>query len=342
MLLLTGPDHQKAHREAELILTPALRWLESHATFFDPFRSGTLVGLNEIPLSELGILTLSLLRVSGSEETARATKTFLDVLEQACEQPVFRQRPFREPESLVSHLIVMAALELGGRLRVGNEREAFARLIKASNLCAPSLPPHRTMELRHAADLARLPVRMPTYRALYRRTAAARPLNPIFLSRAEHYIITHVIFYATDLGFEAPQGIDVAEQARLAGLIQQLLGMSVAAADLDLTAEFLLCSLALGHQGAFDEIAWSRIRASQQEDGAVPGRRAAHQQPSDHPRDAFDEVAASYHTTLVCALAALTAIHKLGDSADGSDDASLAKGRRVHAGTRALAGVAQP
>lgn len=211
---------------------------------------------------------------------------------------VYRDRPFREPETLVSHLVVAVALERGGRIDAGTYRAAIERLVEASTVAAPALPPHRRMELRHALDLARVRHTLPSYRALYRATLASQPVNPVFMTTAEAYILTHVIFYAADVGARAPAGIDAGERTRLGRLVERLLGMSVAARNWDLTAEMLLSTRCLRSSVALRDVAWECIADAQIADGAVPGTRW---QPD------ADVAETCYHTTLVTSLAALAA-----------------------------------
>jgi hypothetical protein len=331
-----GPAIRDENKTIERILHGCLTWLERNRSFFDPFRDGQLVGRSVIPLSELAILTLSLLRTRPTSfdqpSTARFAPQlahFLDVLEAAHRRPAFQERPFREPPSLVSHLIVRVALEHGGRLPAnGGDRAPFARLLTYGNLTAPSLPPHRTMELRHALDLAGVPSDLPPYRQLYERTAAARPLNPVFMSKAEAYVLTHVLFYAADLGFRAPLGIDPAERERLAILVDRLLGMSIVERNWDLVAEFILSANCLRSSSRFTAVAWDCLESAQRAGGAVPGTRAT--LPEGHGPDGppephgphgpwqgspgqdhhAGEVSTCYHTTLVTALAALSTIHR--------------------------------
>jgi hypothetical protein len=310
-----GPAIRDEHKTIEGILQGTLTWLDRNRSFFDPFRDGQLVGLSVIPLSELAILTLSLLRTRPPQSRhTEQLANFLDVLDEAYCRPAFQERPFREPQSLVSHLIVRVALEHGGRLPANGDRSLFARLLEYGNLTAPALPPHRTMELCHALDLAGIASTLPSYRRLYERTAAARPLNPVFMSKAEAYVLTHVLFYAADLGFRPALGIDQTERERLATLVDRLLGMSIVERNWDLVAEFILSANCLRTSSRFTAVAWDGLESAQRASGAVPGTRARRpdepgEQPPE-PHQAASEVSTCYHTTLVTALAALSSIHR--------------------------------
>ena len=163
------------------------------------------------------------------------------------------------------------------------------------------------MELRHALDLAHVCHELPTHHALYRRTTPAQPVNPIFVTKAEAYIITHVIFYAADLGHRPPTGISGRERCRLAKLVERLLGMHIVARNWDLTAEFILSAICLRKPCAFIELGWQCLVSAQRTDGAIPGIRAF---PVGNTVPATaDDIGACYHTTLVSALAALSELH---------------------------------
>jgi hypothetical protein len=277
------------------VLDGALSWLSSHLDHFDPFEQGSLTGFCEIPLAELSILALCGLR---SRTCPGDVRRFLDFIEEITHDPVYAERPFREPETLVSHLVAYAALESAGR-GVALDRRAVARIVDASTLTAPVLAPHRTMELRHALDLGRVRHHLPSYRQLYLRSAAAHRSNPIFMSRPETYVVTHVIFYATDLGNYHARGITDYERQVLARRVAQLLGMCVCERNWDLTAELIYCTYLLRSEEASPLLAeaWRCLAAAQLSDGAVPGPRADGTTEPDAD--------AVYHTTLVCALAAL-------------------------------------
>jgi len=288
------------------VLQGALAWLERHLDYFDPFKDGELSGLCEIPLAELGILTLAAVRCSEPVD-GTAVSAFVDALEEAYRDPRYEERPFREPETLVSHLIVAAALVHAGRLDPSSYRKAVARLVGASTLTAPSLPPHRMMELRHALDLAGVEHPLPSYRALFLDTLPARRINPIFAAASEAYVVTHVLFYAADLGYRRPAGLTERDRIRLGRLVTQLLGMYIVARNWDLTAELILSARCLDTTTPFVDVGWECIAAAQRSDGAVPGPR---NRPSDDkPLTPDEDVATCYHTTLVSSLAALAAIN---------------------------------
>lgn len=222
--------------------------------------------------------------------------SWLGLLESTHARAAYRDRPFREPETLVSHLVVEVALERAGRIDTSAYRAAVERLVAASTLTAPALPPHRRMELRHALDLAGVPHQLPSYGCLYRTTLPAHQVNPVFVTTPEAYILTHVIFYLADLGWRTPVDIRTPERARLGRLVERLLGMSIASGNWDLTAELILAARCLGTPAALRAAGWECIAAAQLPDGAVPGTRW---QPG------ADGAETCYHTTLVTSLAAL-------------------------------------
>jgi len=283
------------------VLDGARGWIDRHLEHFDPFKDGELSGLCEIPLTELALLEL--LDAGGAvtpDEPRRRRR--LELLASAQSAAAYRERPFREPETLVSHLLVAAALSAAGRADAPLDAAAIARLVRASTLTVPALPPHRTMELRHALDLCGIAHEMPSYAALFRATLAAHAPNPIFMSNPEAYILTHVVFYATDLGRRAPLGIDARERARLGRLAERLLGMYLAVGNWDLSAELIFTSRCLGTANAFADAGWRCIADAQTPDGGVPGTRWRSGLEPD------DDTATRYHTTLVTAIAATAEI----------------------------------
>ncbi len=286
-----------------------MSWIGKNLSQFDPFKNGELSGLCEIPLSELAILTLSAQHCLGTVDPSVVAR-FLDSLEAANHSPTYRERPFREPETMVPHLVVAAALERGGRLDGREFRTSFERLVEVSSVTAPALPPHRMMELHHALDLSGVNHRLPSYQMLYRRTMAAQPVNPIYVSRAESYVLTHVIFYAADLGHRPAEGISEDEIKRLAKLVRSLLGMYIIACDWDLTAELLLSAQCLRQPTRFDDLGWEALASAQRPDGAVPGLRARlrEDQVTGSGMGAESEAESCYHTTLVSALAGLAVL----------------------------------
>jgi hypothetical protein len=166
----------------ERVLEGALSWIVRHLDYFDPFKDGELSGLCEIPLAELAILVLCAIRPRGRARTKHVEK-FLDFLEDIHHRPEYWQRPFRAPETLVSHVVVAAALAHSGRLSFRSFRSPFEQLVLASTLMAPALAPHRHMELRHALDVARVSHALPSFRKLFLKTLAAHEVNPIMLTK---------------------------------------------------------------------------------------------------------------------------------------------------------------
>ena len=292
----------------EQVLQGALSWIDRHLDYFDPFEDGRLSGLCEIPLAELAILVLCAIRPSGRTRT-KIIEKFLDFLEDIHHRPEYWQRPFRAPETLVSHVIVAAALAHSGRISRRSYRAPFKRLVLASTLMAPALPPHRQMELRHALDVAGVSHALPSFRQLYLKTLAAYEVNPIMLTKDEAYVITHVLFYAADLGQRAPLGLIRGDIERLRKLVNQLLGMYISARNWDLTAELISSSHCLRSVSQFDSLGWKCIRSSQHSDGAIPGPRYEQAKQTQHSGRKKRIVEACYHTTVVSAMAALVSLH---------------------------------
>ena len=164
------------------VLHGALSWIDSHITYFDPFKEGELTGFCEVPLAELAIIVLCILRRTSKARIPKSRPQelgkYLELLEATFHHPEYWHRPFRAPETLVSHIIVAAALERAGRIQPGSYQIPFERMVRASTLTAPGLAPHHLMELRHALDLAQVKHELPSYRSLYLNTLAAYDINP--------------------------------------------------------------------------------------------------------------------------------------------------------------------
>ena len=81
------------------VLDGALSWLLDHVDHFDPFEDGSLTGFCEIPLAELSILVLCGLR---GRACPGGFRPLIDFIQEIAHDPVYAERPFREPETLVS------------------------------------------------------------------------------------------------------------------------------------------------------------------------------------------------------------------------------------------------
>lgn len=264
------------------------------------------MGFRELPLVELSLLAMCLSR--GDQRWAvDRLRGWFDFALPIFGDPRFRERRFREPEKMVPHMLLAIALERCGLL----PREAYTRhtqaLIEVSSVMAASLPPHRTMELRYVLDLGGLPHRLPSYSTLYRRTLLRHNVNPIYVTSAEAYVVTHVIFYLSDLGSRRVSGLREREVDGARRLVHELLGIYLVAGNWDLVAELLLAWDCLeGAASALYEFGWSCLLAAQRDDGAIPGTsfgRAEACGEVDKPARMFESC---YHATLVAALAAAT------------------------------------
>lgn len=290
-------------RLQDRIFDGAASWIDDNLERFDPGLSVSPSVWAEVPLSELAILSLVALRrhgTTGDVRTRRWTAFIADIAHSAA----FCDRPFRRPDTLVSHLIIGAALaQVSGEQRIEWHRVA-ARILAASNLGAPSLPPHRMLELRHAADIAGVEHSLRSYTSLYRNTLLNSPINPIFMTRSEAYLVTHVVFYMTDLGHRSPHLLGQRERTRVSRLVDLLTGMYLCTKNWDLTAELLATSRLLDRPNAFWNAGWRLLEAAQDTDGSVPGYTWRDLKPANPGHKEEENFSLRYHTTLVSALAA--------------------------------------
>jgi hypothetical protein len=294
------------------VLLPALAWLEQNLERFDPFRGNVEPApFGELPAVELSLLCSVLhrrreLRTIG--EIAARLEAFLDHVAAIERQPVFYEQVLRRPATFVSHVFLSAHLRRCRSLPPDDRRPAVQRLIDSSNVTRPTRPPHRMLELRYVLDVAGYRHALPEPAALYRGTLLAQPLNPIYLSSAEVYAVTHVVFYLTDVGSRPGGGLDETELRRISPLLDVLLAMYIRRGNWDVTGELALCVECLGlPRRGLHELAWDSVARGQTADGfVVADERSAN---GDEERPGDEDVAAAaferhYHSTIVAALLA--------------------------------------
>jgi len=287
----------------ERVFDGAADWTDRHLELFDPAQSDPPAPWAEVPLSELAILALMAWRRQGPAVDPRVRR-WTSFIADVAARPRFAERPFRRPETLVSHLLIGTLLAHASGADLVGWRRRVETLLRSSNLAAPSLAPHRMLELRHAADLAGVEHDLGSYAQLYRATLLGSPINPIFASRSDAYLVTHVVFYMTDLGHRSPALLGVRERARVGRLADQLTGLYLCTNNWDLTAELLLTSWCLERPNAFHHPAWTMLEQAQDSDGSVPGYTWREPGTPGHGPTGDDRFTLRYHTTLVSALAA--------------------------------------
>jgi len=166
----------------------------------------------------------------------------------------------------------------------------------------PSLDGVGALELAYAAKLAGLDPRLPSAAALYERWRAGQLLNPLHMSNADCYAVTHAIFYRTRFGQESMPGDD-----ELQWVMRLLVHERMHCGDHDLGSELIhamnLLPAPPGSTPPRDEgRGWvEQLQLAQREDGYVAGptRDEAFTQTLTGLRARAYTFGTGYHTTLV-------------------------------------------
>lgn len=229
----------------------------------------------------------------------------LDLAEEVVRRPGFGAGLHRGDAGFPHHVWLIALLAEAGR-PVDPWPGVAQRLIDAG--CAEPLRPGRSaaarLEARYVFELAGLRHGLPGMAELAEDTALGPGADPLLLTDADLYVITHMIFYLADFGRRplSPGG----GVARIRGLVEVLLGRQLAVGDLDLGAELLACAGITGADPRLVACAWERLAAARRPDGSVPSplfRQEALDRLSGEQAEAY-EFGTCYHTTLATVLAA--------------------------------------
>ena len=229
----------------------------------------------------------------------------LDLAEEVVRRPGFGAGLHRGDAGFPHHVWLIALLAEAGR-PVDPWPGVAQRLIDAG--CAEPLGPGRSaaarLEAGYVFELAGLRHGLPRMAELAADTALGPGADPLLLTDADLYVITHMIFYLTDFGRRplSPGG----DVARIRGLVEVLLGRQLAVGDLDLGAELLACAGITGADPRLVACAWERLAAARRPDGSVPSplfRQEALDRLSGEQAEAY-EFGTCYHTTLATVLAA--------------------------------------
>nr|ADK32560.1 hypothetical protein [Microbispora corallina] len=320
----TGPTGR------ETLLAGAVSWLAARLRWFDPEQWARHLqprGFAPSALLELLIICRNLNSVyghprppdpedgsrgSGVRTTGAAGPAVeligraLDLAEEVVGRPGFGAALYRGDAAFPHHVWLIALLAEGGR-PVEPWPAVAQRVIDAG--CAEPIRPGRPtaarLEARYVFDLAGLRHGLPAMDELAGRTALGPGADPLHLTDADLYVITHMLFYLTDFG-RRPFSADEAEGRRVRGLVEVLLGRQLAVGDLDLAAELLACAGLTGADDRLSGCAWNRLTAARRPDGSVPSplfRQAALDRLSGEKAEAY-AFGTCYHTTLAMVLAA--------------------------------------
>lgn len=195
--------------------------------------------------------------------------------------------------------------EIGAR-----HRQRLEQLLDLYGAALPALDwtPANAIELDYVCGLAGLP--SPTGDFLAHR--GERPyaeLDPTRTTEADGYVLTHELFYGTDLaGHRLP--IATTERRRLQALVRLMLAVQAAEDQLDLCSELLFSLVALRPDsergsGRLAGRVWRRLAEAQLPSGGVPGPPWDAEIAAERDEDEAEayEFRTCYHTTLVTALA---------------------------------------
>jgi hypothetical protein len=292
------------HETTEPILEAALDWLATNLRWFEPAHWDRFLPARQFPEGaalELLVLCRVLCRgqwrnhplVDGATELARAlvaAAPFHDAVGRAD-----NKFPYR------AYLVALLA-DLGSPVPSAAERVRTVLTTGCGGWNGAWRPPLTRLELRYALELGRFPHTLPSTTELVEATIAAAQPDPIYMRDDEIYALTHVVFYATDFAARtmrtAPGLVDT---------MRTLLGTFLAAGDMDLAGELLLCLLAVAPDDcAITAHGWRTLTRRRLAGGAVPGplfdsvRLAGLSGPV---AEAYT-FGTCHHTTMVAAMAA--------------------------------------
>jgi hypothetical protein len=290
------------------LLDGTLSWLDQNLDSFDPFRGEQEPAVfAELPIVELSLVCMCLRRQSATAGGAVVDR-FLDFITDTYSKQAFRHRLFRRPQEFTSHAFLTAALRISGVIDASNDVADLQSIVDRGALNAISRPPHRMLELRYALELNHLSHRLPSTAQIVRHTVLSEPVKVTYLTQAEAYVITHVLFYVSDLGAQAASGLPESYLRNARAAAKQLLGMYLWSRDWDLTGEFLLSLRCLREpESPLSEVAQRLFAAAQGDSGAVPGRYYDPNEERGRSRTERQKYRFQrcYHTTIVAALVAI-------------------------------------
>jgi hypothetical protein len=299
-----------------VILEQALTWLSRHLEWLAPQQWDRHLRARPFPGTTVLELLVLCRRLPAGPLTHRLTEQCLDAAQAVVDDPAFVTGLYRADAVFTYRVWLLALLAEAGR-PVYELNDAVQSLLDTGcgDLTNLGRQPFATLELRYALDLGGFTSGLPDLRQLYSRTMLAHRADPLYVSDAEAYAITHILFYISDFGRRTPFAGDPAGLARLRGLIGTLLGIYLARNDLDLSAELMLCAQLVG-MGEHELVrhGWRRLADAQRDGGQIPGplyRQDAQDRLSGEKADAYT-FGTCYHTTVVAALAASERERKYG------------------------------
>jgi hypothetical protein len=289
------------------LLTGAIDWLTVNMEWLEPPRWEQFLARRPFPGSTvLEVLTLcrSLRRGPRKHQAATLTESSLDVAERMVTSSAFLAGLYRADTLFTYRIWLLALLDVLGRPN-GELHDVVQGLLDAGcgAVTNPGRPVHALVELSYVLKLGGYRNPLPQLPELIPHSMLATGMNPLYLTDSECYVATHLLFYLTDFA-DRPAGVHL---PGVADLVTTLLGVYLAKNDFDLSAELLLCALALGQrEHDMATHGWRRLTEARRSDGAVPGPLHDPAVPArlNGAKAAAYLFGTCYHTTVVAALAA--------------------------------------
>lgn len=297
----------------EEIVVRGLDWIEANLDRVDPrsVRRANAAGTPaESPLVEFIVVLRWLHHRKLPAAATAAVQRCLDRVAEIFQQPVVRDRLFRQTAAIQYYIWPVVLLRDCGRLTEPGEFPILQRLVSVdyASLHNTTHSAHALMERRYIFELGGLAHRLPPFARLYPRNVLGAPVDPLFITDFEAYAVTHIVFYLSDMGLRPVSGVTRTQRRQMGAAVRVLLELYLCLGNLDLIAELLVCWRALGlPDGDLAGYARACLLGARLDCGAWPGpfydsRVVRGRSPED--RDAY-LFRACYHTTLVALMAAI-------------------------------------
>jgi len=280
---------------SDTILDSAVGWIANHLEEFDPLQNSAHFDFARGQrLGELAILGRTMATMAAGAGDPRVHR-MVDLLRRTQSSPVYRDRILRAPLEFMLFVETYATLRALG---LDDEliRARLQKAIRAGWCNQTERFPHRAMDIRSCLDACGIDCDLAPLDELYRRSILGALPNPILLNEHDLYALTHVIMFLSDFGARPSDAMPRSHVEPISDLLSALVVVAARDRHWDLLAEFLLCwsCIDLPETGLTTK-AWEALARAQRPDGAVPGPEC------EGDALLFEH---TYHTTLVCALAA--------------------------------------
>lgn len=255
------------------VLAGATGWLERSLPWFDPEQWARHLPARGFPPSALLELLIAsrCLRRAGVPGGTDLGQAAAELAQQVASRPSFAESLLQGGSALGHYIWMLALMRDAGQPDRGL-LAAGRRLVEAGDdeLSNPGQSAAATLERRYILELAGIEHHRPPGGALYRRTAMGPGADPLRITDADAYVITHMLYYLTDFG-AVKSCLGTSEWARVRELTGVLLGRYLATGNLDLSAELLGCAELAGADPRLTAAGWRRLARALRPDGSVPG-----------------------------------------------------------------------